>query len=111
MRIEVNNKKEFAKALQIGGMLAGTSRIMPILDCVKIKAKNDQLTFVSSDNENAISKRLTEGVVTEGEEVFCVNMKDLMSYVKLIKSERFEMVIDEKQLEELQIKIDLSQEK
>ena len=98
MKIEVS-KKEFVKALQVGGALAGINKILPILECVKIKVGQDRMTFVSSDNENAISKRLTMGVTSDEEGTFCVNMRDLMSYVKLIKVDTFEINVEEKQLE------------
>lgn len=93
MKIEVT-KKEFVKALAIGGSLAGNSKILPILDCVKIKAKNGSVTIVSSDNENAISKRLEEGVTTDGEFMFCVDMKDMMSYIKQIPTESIVITLD-----------------
>ena len=98
MKIEVNNKKEFAKALQIGGMLAGTSRLMPILDCVKIKSDGEKMTFVSTDTENAISKVLTSGVNSDEECTLCVSMKDLTSYVKLISDETFEMMLEDNRI-------------
>lgn len=98
MRIEVNNKKEFAKALQTGGMLAGTSRLMPILDCVKIKSDGEKMTFVSTDTENAISKVLTSGVNSDEECTLCVSMKDLTSYIKLISDDTFEMVQEDSRI-------------
>ena len=98
MRIEVNNKKEFAKALQTGGMLAGTSRLMPILDCVKIKSDGEKMTFVSTDTENAISKVLTSSVNSDEECTLCVSMKDLTSYVKLISDDTFEMVQEDNKI-------------
>lgn len=80
------DKKEFVKALQVGGSFAGKSKIMPILDCVKIRVGLDKLTIVSTDSENAISKRLN-GITSDEEGTFCVNMNDLMSYIKLINTD------------------------
>lgn len=91
------NKKEFVKALQVGGSFAGKSKIMPILDCAKIKVGSDKLTIVSTDSENAISKRMN-GITSDEEAAFCVNMADLMSYVKLIPTDTFEMEKDENML-------------
>lgn len=87
------NKNEFVKALQVGGSFAGKSKIMPILDCVKIKVGLDKMTIVSTDSENAISKRLN-GITADEEGTFCVNMNDLMSYIKLINSDEIEINID-----------------
>ena len=94
MKIRLD-KKEFVKALQVGGSFAGKSKIMPILDCVKIKVGLDKLTIVSTDSENAISKRLN-GITSDEEGTFCMNMNDLMSYIKLISSDKIEINIDGK---------------
>lgn len=87
------NKNEFVKALQVGGSFAGKSKVMPILDCVKIKVGLDKLTIVSTDSENAISKRLN-GIASDEEGTFCVNMNDLVSYIKLINSDEIEININ-----------------
>ena len=73
------------------------------MDCVKIKVGLDKLTIVSTDNENAISKRLN--VITSDEEgTFCVNMNDLMSYIKLINADTFEIITDDKTAEVKHVK-------
>lgn len=92
------DKKEFVKALQVGGSFAGKSKLMSILDCVKIKVGLDKLTIVSTDSENAISKRMN-GITSDEEGTFCVNMKDLVSYIKLINSDEIEINIDGKTAE------------
>ena len=93
MNIRVN-KSEFVKALLVGGSFAGKAKALPILDCVKIKVKGGSMVIVSSDNENAISKRMY-GVESEGEVSFCVNYKNLLSYVKLIGSEFMDLIVDD----------------
>lgn len=93
MNIRVN-KSEFVKAILVGGSFAGRAKALPILDCVKIKVKNGSMVIVSSDNENAISKRMY-GVESEGEVSFCVNYKNLLSYVKLIGSEFVDLIVDD----------------
>lgn len=92
------NKKEFIKTLNVGGTFAGRSKVLPILDCVKIKVYNGYLTVVSSDSENAISKKMPINN-TDGDSTFCVNFKDLSSYVKLVKGEVITLVVYEKELE------------
>lgn len=82
------NKKDFVKSLQIGGSFAGKSKVLPILECVKIKGKGNTGFIISTDNENAISKMFS--FESYGMDFsFCVNYKDLLSYVKLIKDESF----------------------
>lgn len=87
------SKKDFLKALQTGGMFAGSCKTLPILDCVKIKVSGDKINIVSTDNENAISKRIA-GVKSDEDGTFCVNMKDFSSYIKLIKAETFFITVE-----------------
>ena len=94
MKIKVE-KKTFLKALQIGGAFAGNNKLLPILDCVKLRVKNSSLTIVSSDSENAIS-HVTSLISQDEENAFCVIYKDLISYVKLIPSESFSIETDGK---------------
>lgn len=67
---------------------------MPILDCVKIKVANGNITIVSSDNENAISKKIKD-VESSGDVTFCVNYKDLASYIKLLNVETFNLQVSD----------------
>ena len=92
------DKKEFVKALQVGGSFAGKSKVMPILDCVKIKVGLDKLTIVSTDSENAISKKM-EVLESDGNVTFCVNYKDFSSYVKLVSGDVVSLVVNEKEIE------------
>lgn len=92
------NKKEFIKVLNIGGTFAGRSKVMPILDCVKIKVSNGDITVVSSDNENAISKKF-QIIETSGDTTFCVNFKDIISYIKLIDSDIIRLNVGENDVE------------
>ena len=87
------NKTDFLKALQVGGIFAGSNKLLSILDCVKIKVSGDKLIIVSTDKENAISKRMN-GIISDGDATFCVNARDLMSYIKLIPSDTFELTIN-----------------
>ena len=96
-KIELN-KKEFIKCLGIGGTFAGKSKLMPILDCVKIKVSNGHLKAVSSDTNNAINRSM-EVINADNDIAFCVNFKDLMSYVKLISAETFTLSVDESNVE------------
>lgn len=96
-KIELN-KKEFIKCLGIGGAFAGKSKLMPILDCVKIKVSNGHLKVVSSDTSNAINRSM-EVISVDSNITFCVDYKDLMSYVKLISADTFTLSVDESNVE------------
>ena len=92
-------RKDLLKGLKIGGSLAGKSKVMPILDCVKISVKGMTATFVSSDNENAISKKVPV-LQSDFDCKFCVHLPSILSYVKLIASDNVEVLIhDDKTVE------------
>lgn len=88
------NRKDFIKALQLGGAFAGRSKTLPILDCVKISVKGGKGKIVSSDSENTISKAF-DVVESDADVTFCIRCKDLMSYVKLISGDIFAIELDE----------------
>ena len=92
------NKKEFIKTLNVGGTFAGKTKVMPILECVKVKVSNGHLKVISSDNENAISKDM---LVTsaDSDAVFCVNCRDLSSYVKMVGDETVTLAVDENEIQ------------
>lgn len=93
MRTTVN-RREFIKAFAVGSAFAGKSKTMAILDCVKIKVKAETMTIVSTDSNNAVSKRMNV-ISSDGDMTFCVNASDLNKYVKLITDEFFDLVLSE----------------
>lgn len=93
MRTTVN-KRDFIKAFAVGGAFAGKSKMLPILDCVKIKVKGETMNIVSTDSNNAVSKRMNV-LASDGDFTFCVNASDLNKYVKLITDEFFDLVLAE----------------
>lgn len=96
-RIKVE-KKEFIKVLNVASAFAGRSKALPILDCVKIKVNDNVMTVVSTDNENAISKKM-EVLESDGSVTFCVNYKDFSSYIKLVSGDIVTLVVNEKEME------------
>lgn len=92
------NKTDFIKALIIGGAFASKSKVLPILECVKIKVSDGKMKIVSCDNENAINKSISIEN-TSDDVVFCVNHKDLLSYIKLISSDVIYMTITDDEIE------------
>lgn len=93
----VLNRRDFIKVLNIGGVFAGKSKVLPILDCVKIKVSGGRINVVSSDNQNAINKKI-DVVEADGDVTFCVNCKELLSYIKLIGSENITLKVDDSEL-------------
>lgn len=94
MKLEIE-KNKFLESLSIGGVYAGSSKILPILDCVKIKVRDDSINIISTDNENAISKKC-DIISTDFTGDFCVGYKSLMQYVKLISVDKIEIILSEK---------------
>lgn len=93
MKVEIN-KKKFIESLSVGGSYAGNAKALPILDCVKIKVKNGSMNIISSDNENAISKRC-DIISSDFEGDFCVGYKSLIQYVKLVSGENVELILND----------------
>lgn len=90
-------KKEFIKVLNVASAFAGRSKALPILDCVKIKVNDNVMTVVSTDNENAISKKM-EVLESDGNVTFCVNYKDFPSYIKLVSGDNVLLEVDDAQI-------------
>lgn len=86
------NKNEFVRALQIGGIYAGLSKTISILDCVKIKVVGNTLNIISSDTSNAMS--ISCHVENDGEGSFCVPYKDLISYIKLMDTDTVKIRVE-----------------
>lgn len=62
------DKKELAAALKIATRALGTGKTNPMLECVLIKAKNENtVELVCNDMELAISTKLAANVMTPGE--------------------------------------------
>ena len=64
--------------------------IIPVLECIKISAKNDVLTLTAYDGEISIEKKINAEVFEEGE--VCVNGKLFSDFVGKISS--MEAVVD-----------------
>lgn len=90
-------KSDFVSGLTRGACFVGKKAVLPILENVKIKVKNDIMTFVSYNNENAISKKIF-GVESSADYSFCVFHKDLLSYVKLISEEVINLCLSEEDM-------------
>lgn len=95
MKIQIN-RQEFLKHLTIGGAFATSSKIMPILENVKIDVANDTVTFTSSDGENTITHFYTLGASQECNGGFVVNYNDFVNYIKLIKYDNVTLDISDK---------------
>ena len=85
-------RDEFVNVMYDGGVFAGKSKFMPILDNVCITTKGNRIRIESSDSENYIrSYGLCE---TTADMSFCVNAKELSSYIGLLNEEDITMNYD-----------------
>lgn len=90
----VCNGMILSDAATIVSKACAVKTITPVLECIKIQAKNDGLTLKAYDGEISIEKKIVAEVLEEGE--VCVNGKTFADFVGKISS--FEVVIssDEK---------------
>ena len=92
MRIKFE-KKEFLKAVKVGGSFANSQKVLPILGCIKVTIKSDKCWIMSYDNRNAI-KTLCNFLESDGDGVFCINKSDIFDYVSSIDEDVFEIDVD-----------------
>ncbi len=67
--------------------------ITPVLECIKIEAKNDVLTLTAYDGEISIQKKIVAEVLEEGE--LCVNGKFFADFIGKISLDEVVVVSDE----------------
>lgn len=93
-------KSVLVELLSVGGAFAGKSKTLAILDNVKMRFAKGKLYVVSSDSENIISyhRLVNDCDMPEGEYVFCVNGKDLLSYVKLVEDDTVTLDLSEEKV-------------
>ena len=85
-------RDELVHVMYNGGVFAGKSKFMPVLDNVCITTKGNRIRIESSDSENYIrSYGLCE---TTTDMSFCVNANELSSYIGLLNEEDITMNYD-----------------
>ena len=86
------NRNALVHAMYDGGVFAGKTKIMPVLDNVCITTKGNRIRIESSDRENYIR---SYGFCETTEDMsFCVNAKELSSYIGLLNEEDITMNYD-----------------
>ena len=93
MKITIE-RKSFIDALSVGGSMSGKTKTLPILDMAKVTIKEKSATISSFDGEVAITLR-TQIIDNDGELVFCINTKDLLSILKSLKDENVQLDIND----------------
>lgn len=68
--------------------------ITPVLECIKLEAKNDVLTLTAYDGEISIEKKISADVLEEGE--ICVNGKFFADFIGKISLDEVVVNSDEK---------------
>lgn len=89
------NKKLFIKALTLGASFSKKNASQAILEYVKLDIRKNDVIFSSTDMQSCIKTRLPHSNECNIHEPFCVSPKDLLSYIKLIPSEAFELSVNE----------------
>lgn len=88
------NRTEFLRLLSDGGVFAGRNRAITALNNVRIMTHNGRVRVESSNSDNYIK---IYGSCLDGTEdvSFCVNPKELTSYLNLITDEVINIGVDE----------------
>lgn len=71
--------------------------INPILECIKITAKNDEISLLAYDGEFSIEKKIKGDIIEEGEA--CVNGKFFADFIGKITHLNITLVTNEKGME------------
>ena len=86
------NRDELVNVMYDGGVFAGKSKFMPVLDNVCITTKGSRIRIESSDSENYIR---SYGICETTDDMsFCVNANEFESYIGLLNDEDITMNYD-----------------
>ena len=86
------NRDELVHVMYDGGVFAGKSKFMPVLDNVCITTKGNRIRIESSDSNNYI--RSYGFCETTSDMSFCVNANGFASYICLLSDEEITMNYD-----------------
>ena len=86
-------KKDFIKALTIGGAMAGKNKTLPILENAKVDIVDNTLAVHSFNGESWVTKRVSIEN-TDANYSFCVNANDLTKVLKSLVEELVTFAID-----------------
>ena len=86
------NRNELVHVMYDGGVFAGKSKYMPVLDNVCITTKGNRIRIESSDSNNYI--RSYGFCETTADVSFCVNANGFSSYINLLNDEDITMNYD-----------------
>lgn len=93
MKINVN-RKNLLDALRFGGMVAGKSKTIPILDYCKVAVKGGKMVVTSTDMEITIAKKI-DGVECDVEVAeFCVVPSDITTILATLKDENVTLEVE-----------------
>lgn len=92
MKISIN-RKDFLKAVKVGGCYTSGKKVLPILECIKLTVKGDKCWVLSSDERNAI-KTYCSLLHSDCDMAFCINKNDIDKYISLLDDDTFSMDVD-----------------
>lgn len=91
------DRKEFIDALLVGGSMAGKSKLLPILDCVKINVRGEKSSISSYNGEVAVSKRVN--INSTEECALCVNKQDIDGFIRSVSDATISIEYDGSSIE------------
>lgn len=94
MNITITNRNKLLKVLNQCYRIVRPRNVIPILECFKIEANNNELVISSSNDESTLSYKFTTEYADNGS--FCVSAKDFRDAVNLLSTDTFKLTINEK---------------
>ena len=91
------NKKDFLKAIKIGGCFASKRTPLPILQSVKVQIVDNTCWLLSYNDKNAIKTHFKLEESYKNIE-FCIDKDDIENYVSLLMEDYFDIDVDNEKL-------------
>ena len=70
---------------------------VPVMECIKLSARNDSLTLTATDGEISITKTIKAEIYEEGE--ICVPGRYFSDFIKKLEGEQITLSVDDKMME------------
>lgn len=82
--------------LKVVKACAGKTTI-PVMECIKLSARNDTLTLTATDGEISIQKKISAEVYEEGD--ICVPGRYFSDFIKKLEGEQITLSVEDKKME------------
>ena len=70
---------------------------IPVMECIKLSARNDGLTLTATDGEISIQKRIKAEIYEEGD--ICVPGRYFSDFIKKLEGEQITLAVEDRKME------------